>query len=43
MRPALRQPPIECSPAEQKIVARILRAKLCIFLRHARASARDLT
>jgi hypothetical protein len=42
MRPALWQPPVECSPAEQKIVTRIRRAKLFVFLRHAQASARDL-
>ena len=36
MRPALWQPPVECSPAEQKIVARIRRAKLFVFLRQYR-------
>jgi len=30
------QPPVECSPAEQKIVARIRRAKLFVFLRQYR-------
>ena len=34
MRPALWQPPVGCSPAEQKIVTRIPRAKLFVFLRH---------
>jgi hypothetical protein len=33
MRPELWQPPVECSPTEQKIVARIRRAKLFVFLR----------
>jgi hypothetical protein len=36
MRPELWQPPVECSPAEQKIVARIRRAKLFVFLRQYR-------
>lgn len=33
MRPAVWQPPVELSPAEQQIVKRIKRAKLFIFLR----------
>lgn len=36
MRPALWQPPVACSPAEQKIMARIRRAKLFVFLRQYR-------
>jgi transposase len=36
MRPALWQPPVECSPAEQQIIARIRRAKLFVFLRQYR-------
>lgn len=36
MRPALWQPPVDLSPAEAAIVARIRRAKLFIFLRHHR-------
>jgi len=36
MRPPLWQPPIELSPAEQAIVARIRRAKLFVFLRRVR-------
>ena len=36
MRPALWQPPVECSPAEQKIITRIRRAKLFVFLRQYR-------
>lgn len=36
MRPALWQPPIELSPAEQTICQRIRRAKLFGFLRHHR-------
>lgn len=33
MRPAMWQPPVACSRAEQKIMARIRRAKLLVFLR----------
>ena len=36
MRPELWQPPVECSPAEQKIITRIRRAKLFVFLRQYR-------
>src|SRR5919202_1465809 len=36
MRPLLWQPPLELSPAEQKIVKRVRRAKLFVFLRHHR-------
>ncbi len=36
MRPVLWQPPVDLSPAEVTIVARIRRAKLFIFLRHHR-------
>ena len=36
MRPALWQPPVDLTPAEAAIVARIRRAKLFIFLRHHR-------
>ena len=36
MRPALWQPPVECLPAEQKIITRIRRAKLFVFLRQYR-------
>jgi transposase len=36
MRPALWQPPVECTPAEQQIMARIRRAKLFVFLRQYR-------
>jgi len=36
MRPELWQPPVECSPAEQKIITRIRRAKLFVFLRQSR-------
>src|SRR6266511_4618425 len=36
MRPPWWQPPIELSPAEQAIVARIRRAKLFVFLRRVR-------
>lgn len=36
MRPAMWQPPVACSPAEQKIMARIRRAKLFVFLRQYR-------
>jgi hypothetical protein len=32
MRPELWQPPVECSPAEQKVLARIRCAKLFVFL-----------
>jgi len=36
MRPELWQPPVDCSPAEQTIIARIRRAKLFAFLRQYR-------
>lgn len=36
MRPELWQPPVECSPVEQKIITRIRRAKLFVFLRQYR-------
>ena len=36
MRPSLWQPPIEPSVAEDKILKRIRRAKLFVFLRHQR-------
>ena len=36
MRPELWQPPVECSAAEQKIITRIRRAKLFVFLRQYR-------
>ena len=36
MRPRLWSPPIELTEAEQKIVSRIKRAKLFIFLRQVR-------
>ena len=36
MRPLLWQPPLDLSPAEQKIVKRVRRAKLFVFLRHHR-------
>jgi IS5 family transposase len=36
MRPSLWQPPIEPSPAEDKVLQRIRRAKLFVFLRHHR-------
>ncbi len=36
MRPALWQPPVDLSPAEQAIVKRVRRAKLFVFLRHHR-------
>ncbi len=36
MRPELWQPAVECSPAEQKIMAQIRRAKLFVFLRQYR-------
>lgn len=41
MRPRLWSPPIELSEAEQKIVSRIKRAKLFIFLRQVRHSLFD--
>jgi len=41
MRPELWQPPVECSPAEQKIIARIRRAKLFVFLRQYRHEVFD--
>ena len=36
MRPAIRQPPVAPSPAEQAIMRRIRRAKLFVFLREQR-------
>ncbi len=36
MRPALWQPPVQLSAAEDKILKRIRRAKLFVFLRHHR-------
>jgi hypothetical protein len=36
MRPPSWQPPIELAPAAPAIVARIRRAKLCVFLRRVR-------
>lgn len=36
MRPKLWQPPVECTSAEQKIMTRIRRAKLFVFLRQYR-------
>ena len=36
MRPGMWQPPVECAPDEQKIIARIRRAKLFVFLRQYR-------
>jgi transposase len=41
MRPELWQPPVACSPAEQKIIARIRRAKLFVFLRQYRHEVFD--
>ena len=36
MRPPVWEPPVETSPAEEKILKRIKRAKLFVFLRHHR-------
>jgi len=36
MRPEMWQPPVECAPVEQKVLARIRRAKLFVFLRQYR-------
>ena len=36
MRPPNWNPPLELSPAEQKVVKRIRKAKLFVFLRHCR-------
>ena len=36
MRPEMWQPPVACAPDEQKIIARIRRAKLFVFLRQYR-------
>jgi transposase len=42
MRPALWQPPIALSPAEQAIVRRVRRAKLFVFLREQRQRILDV-